>query len=82
MAARIALAFILSIVCGLILYVLAMVPVHNSIMTFFMGAGLVMSVLNFQIASVIAWTIISLPFLLVLFAAISAYNEIVFRTGG
>jgi hypothetical protein len=82
MAARIALTFVLTVVCGLILYVLAMVPVHNSIMTFMMGAGLIMSVLNYQVATVIAWTIISLPFLLILFAAISAYNEVVSRTGG
>jgi hypothetical protein len=82
MAARIALAFILTIVCGLVLYVLAMVPVHNSIMSFFMNSGLIMSVLNYQIAVVLGWTIIGLPFLLVLFAAISAYNEIVYQTGG
>jgi hypothetical protein len=51
-------------------------------MTFFMGSGLIMSVLNYQIAVVLGWTVIGLPFLLVLFAAISAYNEIVYRTGG
>ncbi len=80
MAARIAIAFIFTIICGLILYVAAMVPVHNSIMTAIMNAGLIMSSFNYQVAVVITWSIIGMPFLLVLFASIAAYNEIVYRT--
>lgn len=82
MAARIAIAFIFTIICGLIIYVVAMVPVHNQVMTAIMNAGLIMSQFNYQVATVIMWSIIGLPYLLVIFASISAYNEIVHVTGG
>ncbi len=81
MAARIAIEFILTIICGLVVYVMAMVPVHNNIMTAIMGAGLVMSDTNYDIANVITWSIIGLPYLLVIFAAIAAYNYVIYRTG-
>lgn len=80
MAARIAIAFIFTIILGLLLYIAAMVPVHNSIMAAIMGAGLVMSQFNWEVAGVIMWTIIGLPYLLVIFAMIAAYTEIVYRT--
>lgn len=82
MAARIALEFILTLITGLLLYIFVLVPVHNSIMDFMMGSGLVMSMLNYQVADVAAWIIISAPFLLIIFAALYAYNSIVYRTGG
>lgn len=82
MAARIALEFIFTLVLGLLIYTFILAPVHNDIMGFMMSNNLIMSTTNYQVADVGAWIIIAVPFLLLIFAAIYAYNAIVYRTGG
>jgi hypothetical protein len=82
MAAFIILEFLLTLILGLVMYTFALVPAHNAIMSGLMNAGLVMSLRNYQVADVIAWAIIGMPMLLIILAAIYAYNKITYRTGG
>jgi hypothetical protein len=71
---------IISFLLTLVVDVFAIIPVFNSIVGILKDSDLVISNLDWQVATVISVIIMSIPIAALLFAAIDSFSNIMFKS--